>query len=223
MTTTELLSQLKALGNEKMHKHQVKSGAEPDRLFGVKTGDIRTLAKKIKTNHQLGLELWKTRNYDARLLAILIMKPAELSAEVLSDMAADLGLDWVADWFNSYLLKDSPHKEQLREIWMNSDNPWQARCGWSLTAGKIAKGAEGLDLKKILDRIETEMPEAAPAVQWTMNFALAYCGIHHPEFRKRALEIGEKLGIYRDYPVSKGCTSPFAPIWINEMVSRQGK
>jgi len=33
---------------------------------------------------------------------------------------------------------------------------------------------------------------------------------------------GESLGIYRDYPVSKGCTSPFAPIWINEMVSRQG-
>ena len=35
-------------------------------------------------------------------------------------------------------------------------------------------------------------------------------------------QIGEKLGIYRDYPVSKGCTSPFAPIWINEMVRRQG-
>ncbi|MFL2433585.1 MAG: DNA alkylation repair protein, partial [Vicinamibacterales bacterium] len=23
------------------------------------------------------------------------------------------------------------------------------------------------------------------------------------------------------YPTSKGCTSPFAPIWINEMVGRQ--
>jgi hypothetical protein len=39
---------------------------------------------------------------------------------------------------------------------------------------------------------------------------------------KRAIAIGEKLGIYRDYPVSKGCTSPFAPIWINAIVSRQG-
>ena len=37
-----------------------------------------------------------------------------------------------------------------------------------------------------------------------------------------ALAIGEKLGIYRDYPVSKGCTSPFAPIWIKEMVKRKG-
>jgi 3-methyladenine DNA glycosylase AlkD len=46
-------------------------------------------------------------------------------------------------------------------------------------------------------------------------------GIHFPDHRKRAIAIGEKLGIYRDYPVPKGCTSPFAPIWINEMVRRQ--
>lgn len=46
-------------------------------------------------------------------------------------------------------------------------------------------------------------------------------GIHFPKHRKRAIAIGDSLGICRDYPVSKGCTSPFAPIWINEMVRRQ--
>lgn len=55
-----------------------------------------------------------------------------------------------------------------------------------------------------------------------MNNTLANIGIHHVKHRKRALTIGEKLGIYRDYPCSKGCTSPFAPIWISEMVKRQG-
>ena len=53
------------------------------------------------------------------------------------------------------------------------------------------------------------------------NGALAEIGIHFPKHRKRALAIGEKLGVFRDYPTSKGCTSPFAPIWINEMVRRQ--
>jgi 3-methyladenine DNA glycosylase AlkD len=51
--------------------------------------------------------------------------------------------------------------------------------------------------------------------------ALANIAIHHAKLRKRAIAIGEKLWIYRDYPCSKGCTSPFAPIWINEMVKRQ--
>ena len=55
-----------------------------------------------------------------------------------------------------------------------------------------------------------------------MNGALAEIGINFPKLRKRAIAIGETLGIYRDYPVSKGCTSPFAPIWINAMVSRKG-
>ena len=55
-----------------------------------------------------------------------------------------------------------------------------------------------------------------------MNSCLADIGIHFPEHRARAVAIGETLGVYRDYPVSKGCTSPFAPIWIAEMVRRQG-
>jgi hypothetical protein len=53
-----------------------------------------------------------------------------------------------------------------------------------------------------------------------MNFCLAGIGIHFPEYRQRTIAIGEKLD-YRDYPVSKGCTSPFTPIWINETVCRQ--
>jgi len=78
-----------------------------------------------------------------------------------------------------------------------------------------------LDISRILDRLESERGKAVPQVQWTMNSALDQIGIQFPELRDRAIAIGEKLGIYRDYPVSKGCTSPFAPIWIEEMVRRQ--
>ncbi|HSH96341.1 MAG TPA: hypothetical protein VK968_19495, partial [Roseimicrobium sp.] len=77
------------------------------------------------------------------------------------------------------------------------------------------------DLKGLLDRIEKELAAAPPMAQWTMNFCLAETGINFPEHRQRALDIGERLGVYRDFPCSKGCTSPFAPIWINAMVSRQ--
>ena len=66
------------------------------------------------------------------------------------------------------------------------------------------------------------MGDAAPEVQWTLNTALAEIGINFAKHLKRAIVIGETLGVYHDYPCSKGCTSLFAPIWINEMVSRQG-
>jgi 3-methyladenine DNA glycosylase AlkD len=99
---------------------------------------------------------------------------------------------------------------------------WTARAGWSLTAERVAKKPEGLDLSALLDRIESEMGDSDPVVQWTMNSTLAEIGIHFPNLRKRAIAIGETLGVYRDFPVSKGCTSPFAPVWIDFMVSRQG-
>jgi 3-methyladenine DNA glycosylase AlkD len=225
-TLEETLRQLESLGNASVRAQNAKSGAwgqgAGDNQFGVARGDLRTLAKKIKTNHELALALWKTGNVDAQLLATLLIKVNLLSADEMERMVKSITYNWVAEWLHSYVVKEHPDKETLRKKWMTSDDRWAARAGWQLTAGRVAKAPEGLDLEALLDRIEKEMAAAVPEVQWTMNMCLAEIGVHFPKHRKRALAIGEKLGIYRDYPVSKGCTSPFAPIWINVMVSRQG-
>ena len=221
MTLEETLAELESLGNEKVRAHNKKTGAG-DNQFGVLLGDIRKLAAKIKSDDQLAMALWDTGNVDARLLAILLIKPKKLSRDQMDRMVRSGDFVQVADWLNAYIVKNHPDKESLRQSWMEDDDPWAARAGWSLTAGRVARNPDGLDVPAILDSIESEMGSAPPEVQWTMNSCLAGIGIHFPEHRKRAIAIGEKLGIHRDYPVSKGCTSPFAPIWINEMVRRQG-
>lgn len=221
MTLEETLAQLKSLGNEKMRAQNKKRGAG-DHQFGVLLGDIRKLAAKIKTDDPLAVALWDTGNVDARLLAILLIKPKKLSRDEMDGMVRSVDFVQIADWLNAYVVRNHPAKESLRQSWMEDDDPWAARAGWDLTSERIGKNPRGLDLPALLDRIESEMASSAPEVQWTMNFCLAGIGIHFPEHRQRAIAIGEKLGIYRDYPVSKGCTSPFAPIWINEMVRRKG-
>jgi 3-methyladenine DNA glycosylase AlkD len=222
MTIQEILSQLESMGNEKVRAHNLKFGAGSNQ-FGVKMGDIRALAKKIKTNHPLALELWVTGNVEARFLATLIIDPTKLSIEEVDRLVRSEKFSHVADWFSAYVVKLHPENETLREMWMKSDDPMAARAGWSITADRVAKKAPGLNLAALLDRIEVEMPTAASETQWTMNMTLAQIGIQNPQLRSRALTMGEKMGIYRDYPVSKGCTSPFAPIWINEMVRRMEK
>jgi 3-methyladenine DNA glycosylase AlkD len=221
MDVKEALAKLKALGNEKVRARNARDGAGENQ-FGVQMGDIRKLAKAIKADHALGLELWETGNLDARLLAILLITPKELSSKELDRMVREAQFAWLAEWLGSYVVKQHPDKEALRGKWMKDKAPWAARAGWNLTAERVARSPEGLDLVALLDRIESEMGKAPPATQWTMNSTLAQIGICFPKHRKRALAIGEKLGVYRDYPVSKGCTSPFAPIWIAEMVKRQG-
>lgn len=227
----EILKKLEAMGDPKVRAHNIKYGMGENQ-FGVKHGDIRVLAKQLKTNHPLAMELWATGHADAQLLAILLMKPSELSAEELERLVKSVdypkalvhtaAFSHVMDWLHSYIIKEHPAKEELRKKWMTSKDRWCARAGWRLTAGRVVKSPEGIDVEGLLDRLEAEMPKAAPEVQWTMNTCLAEIGINHPKLRKRALAIGEKLGLYREYPVSKGCTSPFAPDWILAMVKRQG-
>lgn len=218
-TLEDALAQLESLGNEKVRAQNRKHGAGDDQ-FGVRLGDIRKLAAKIKRDDSLALAPWDTGNVDARFLATLLIEPKELSPQAVDRMVRSTTFVRVADWLNSYVVAKHPDKEALREGWMAADDPWAARAGWNLTAARVAKHPDGLDLPALLDRIESGMPDAAPEVQWTMKSTLAAIGIHVPELRERAIAIGEKLGIYRDHPVSKGCTSPFAPIWIHEMVRR---
>lgn len=220
MTVPEILAKLESLGHAKVRAQNTKRGAH-DNQFGVKLGDIRKVAASIGTNHELAKALWETGNLDARFVALLIIDPKTLSADEINHLVTSERFTWVADWLSSYVIKEYPDKETLRQEWMQSTNPMAARAGWSLTAARVTRQPEGIDIPALLDRIEKEMPIAAPETQWTMNTTLAQIGINHPQYRERALEIGERLGVYRDYPVSKGCTSPFAPIWINEMVKRQ--
>jgi len=219
MTVDEAMARLQTLGSEKTRALNAKNGAG-DNQFGVKMGDLRILAKEIKTDHELALALWKTGNIDAMFLSTLVMKPRALTAEAVDQMVRSVTYTHLADWFNTNVVKLHPAKEALRQQWMTSDDKMAARAGWSLTTERVIKSPQGLDLKALLDRIEAEMARAPEQAQWTMNYCLAEIGIKFPEHRERALAIGEKLGLYRDYPVSKGCTSPFAPIWITEMVKR---
>jgi 3-methyladenine DNA glycosylase AlkD len=220
MTVDEILAQLESLGDDARRKHNTKAGA-PENQFGVKLGDIRALARKLKTDHELALKLWDTGNVEAQLLATLIIKPKLLSADEVDKLTRSTTCTQVAEWLNSYVVAQHPEKEALREKWMKAKDRWAARAGWHLTASRVNKGAAGLDLPALLDVIEKEMPKAKPEVQWTMNNTLGAIGIKHASHRRRAIAIGEKIGLYRDWPVSKGCTPPYVPVWVEAMVKRK--
>ena len=233
----DILAKLKALGDPARHTVNAKAGA-PANQFGVKLGDLRALAKQLKIDHALALKLWDTGNVEAQLLAALAMKPKQLAADDLDALTRATTCAPVADWLNAYVVRDHPAREALRQRWMTEPtaaspraNPWPARAGWNLTAGRINKGqvaGDGnggwpLDLPALLDRIEAELASAAAEVQWTMNNTLAAIGIHAARLRPRALAIGERVGLYRDWPAAKGCVIPYVPVWVAEMVKRKGQ
>ncbi len=216
-TVPALLNELAGLEDPKMLAVNQKHGDD----HSVNLTKLRAVAKRVKTNQPLALELWETANTNARLLALLICKPKEFTQEQLDTMLRDARTPKVQDWLVNYVVKKSNHKENLREIWFTDAHPVIASAGWALTTERVVKNPAGLDLNGLLDTIESDMKQAQSRLQWAMNETLANIGISHEDLRARALEIGERLEVLKDYPTPPNCTSPFAPIWINEMVRRQ--
>ncbi len=217
MTLDDAQHELAALADDKTGASNARRGEG----HSVNLSKLRALAKRIKKNPALALQLWASADVNARLLAILLLKPKALAPEALEQMLREIQYPQVHAWFMNYVVKGTRHTETLRLRWKDDPNPEVRRAGWTLTADRVAKDPEGLDLVGLLDEIEAEMKDAHPRPQWAMNHCLAELGIHHPDLRDRALAVGERLEVLKDYPTSKGCTSPFAPLWIAEMVRRQ--
>ncbi|MGM1018229.1 MAG: DNA alkylation repair protein [Actinomycetota bacterium] len=216
-TLSDALRELAALEDPKMRAANEKRGDD----HGINLSRMRALAKRIRTNQDLARELWGTGETAARLLAMLICRPKDFTADELDSMLRETDVPKVNDWFVNYVAKKSPVAEEMRLRWFDDPDPTVAAAAWSLTAVRVVKDADGLDLDHLLDLIERDMKDAPPRPQWSMNDTLAYIGIHHPAYRDRAVAIGERLQVLADYPTPPGCTSPYAPLWIGEMVRRQ--
>lgn len=213
--TRDVMRELAALENPKMREANERRGDD----HGVNLTQLRALAKRLKTQHGLAPELWATGDTAGRLLATLVCRPKDFSAAELDTMVREIRAPKLLDWFIVNVVKPGPHAEELRRRWKDGDD-LVGRAGWSLTTEAVVKKARGLDLDALLDQIEQEMKQAPDQKQWAMNHCLAEIGIRHPEHRARAIGIGKRLAVLIDYPASPGCTPPYAPVWIAEMVRR---
>jgi 3-methyladenine DNA glycosylase AlkD len=216
-TVAEVLAELAALEDPRIREVNARHGDD----HAVNLTQLRAVATRLKTQQDLARELWQTGDTAARLLALLVCRPKAFGRDELDAMLRQARTPKVHDWLVSYVVKKSPHAEELRMAWLADPDPVVASAGWALTTERVAKKPDGLDLPGLLDTIEAEMKDAPDRLQWAMNHCLAQIGIEHPEHRARAIAIGERLEVLKDYPTPPNCTSPFAPAWIAEMVRRR--
>ncbi len=197
----------------------------------IKLGDIKKLAKAIKRDHELALELWASQQLYPRMIAVLIMDKRQLTQDVIDSLIDDLNIHeledklQLADWFlANQLMKDKKTVALLGE-WEDARSSilrrlfWyhQARLRW--TGQRPPNNTEAL-----LDSLESNLGKEEPEVQWAMNFTAGQIGIHEPKYRSRCILLGEKLGLYKDDPISKGCTPNYLPEFIRiEVEKRQTK
>ena len=123
------MAELAALEDPKARAVNEKRGDD----HGVNLGQLRAIAKRLKTQQDLARRLWDTDDTAARLLALLICRPKAFERDELDAMLREARAPKVHDWLVNYVVKKSPHVEELRVAWFDDPDPVVASAGWALT------------------------------------------------------------------------------------------
>lgn len=194
----------------------------------TKLGDLRKIAKEIKQDHELAMELWSTEEFLPRLLAILIMDKKLLTQDVLNELDKDMQTHPIdernnlMDWLMANQLTKSKRTIALIESWENSSSALQRRTFWYYQARLRWTGQTPPDnTEELLSALEASIMQEEPEVKWAMNFTAGWIGVYDEKNRTRCMQLGEKTGLYKDQVVAKGCTPDYLPSFITIEVNKR--
>ena len=197
MTLKEVMAELERLGSEQQRQTYRNHGANGD-LFGVKVGDLKVVAKKLKGDQALALELYRTGNLDAMYLAGLVADGRRLSRKDLNAWAKAAPAAMISEYTVPWVAAESPAARELALEWIDSPKESVAAAGWNTYAGLLAlKPDAELDLDEIaglLDRIVREIPTAPNRVRYCMNSFVIAAGTAVKPLLEKARAAAERIG-----------------------------
>ena len=196
----------------------------------TRLGDLRKIAKEIKKDHELAIELWSTGEYFPRQLAILIMDNKLLTQGVIDKLDKDIQSHepdeqiQLIDWLMANQLSKDKKAIALMESWENSSSVLQRRLFWYYQARLRWMGnTSHANTEYLLTSIEKNLLKEKSEVQWAMNYTAGQIGKWQSEYRQRCISIGEKTGLYKDEVVAKNCTPSYLPEFIRIEVAKLNK
>jgi 3-methyladenine DNA glycosylase AlkD len=114
-TAAELVTELAQLEDSRIGEVNARHGDD----HAVNLGELRAIAKRLKTQQELARELWETGNTAPRLLALLICRPKAFERNELDTMLRQARTPKVHDWLVSYVVRKSPHSgSPTRTRWL---------------------------------------------------------------------------------------------------------
>ncbi len=216
------MQELKSQGTEPTRKTYRRHGVQGD-LYGVSYAVQGALKKKIKTDHGLAIELWKSGNHDARVLATMIADPTQ-GVALLDSWVQDLDSYPIVDAAATFASQTGVNMKQV-EKWMAAKDESTANFGWSLFA-RLARGDARVadDLaEKYMQVIERDIHKAKNRVRHAMNSALISIGVRNEKLQKKALAAAARIGKVEVDHGNTDCKTPDAAAYILKTVARTAK
>jgi hypothetical protein len=216
------------LGSEQTRKVFAKHGA-PQEMFGVKVGDLKPIAKKLKGEHALALELYATGNSDAMYLAGLVADGARMSKKELESWVKSASWQMISEYTVPWVASESKYGRELALKWIDSNKEHIASSGWATLSAIVAiRPDEELELKELqglLNRVGREIHAAPGRVKYTMNNFVISVGGYVQPLVSNAKTVAKKIGPVEVDMGDTSCKVPLATDYIAkiESMNRVGK
>jgi 3-methyladenine DNA glycosylase AlkD len=221
MNLNSALRELKRRGTAQNRKIYRRHGVG-ETMYGVSFGDLRLLAKQIKVDQDLAVQLWTTGNHDAQVLATLIADPAQFDARLLDAWSKDLSNYVITDQFAGLVVRTA-HRRKKAEKWHRARGEWVGRAGWNLI-GQLALHEPALPddyFEPYLLEIETGIHQQKNRVREAMNNALIAIGIRNAALREKALGVAQTVGPVEVDQGETNCKTPDAAAYILRTVEHR--
>jgi 3-methyladenine DNA glycosylase AlkD len=195
MNADEVLATLEKLGKPQTAAIYRRHGSG-EQVFGVLTSEIARLQKKIKVNHALAMELWRTGSAEARILALQIADPERLTRSDADRLVEEGPVRFVGCYLSG-LLARSPIAEETMRAWMASPDECRREMGYGIFGARLRSDPDAVsdvDAGSALATIEEEIHRSPNWARYAMNGALISIGVHKPALRAAAIEAARRIG-----------------------------
>ena len=223
MTTPEILAKLQSLGLASYKKVLLNHGInEP--VFGVKIEELKKIAKPIRKNYKLSMELFDTGNYDAQYLAGIIADETKMTKKDLRHWLAKSNSRVLCGSTVAWIAAESVHGYELALEWIDANNEAANQAGWAILISYvgITNDAE-LDmarLNKLLQRVQATVHDAPDKVRYVMNGFVISVGVYVNELTLLAIEIGKAIGRVKVDMGQTACKVPSIVEYIKKVQDR---
>ena len=219
----DTLVELEALGTAQNRKVYPRHGVKGP-MFGVSYANLGKLAKRLRLDPRLAVDLWSSGNHDARVLATMVDEPAQLTARILRGRLEDVNSYVLADALAS-LVGRTALRDQLADEWTTDpSDEWAGTTGWSLVAAQALDAESTLSDTYFADRlvyIERYIGGAANRVRHSMNGALIAIGCRSPEMRLAAEQAATRIGKVGVDHGKTSCKTPEAVPYLAKVWQRK--
>lgn len=134
VTASIATTRLRALADRKTLEGMSRYGIPSDGAFGVPVGKIRAYAKELGRQHELAIALWKTGQYESRMLACFIADPARVTPALMDSWAKSFDSWAICDTACFHLFDRTPHAFAKVKKWSTSRDEFVKRAAFALLA-----------------------------------------------------------------------------------------